>query len=224
MLISPEVPGSVVSLSDVSVTKTGISARLVTPPKPGLYRLAVSIHDRDGVAFGTRTQGRIPAFTVRVTAELSGTVSTIDRLVVAAGARVDLPVSVANTGHLAWVSSEPTQSVVGPFTVPMAGDAAALWGRWLRLDGSGVASDAAAARATITPRPGTTENVVLAVTAPLEPGSYLLVLDVVSPLFGSMAAIGGSPTVVRVQVTAPDTTGANGGDWPDRPGGRLPSR
>jgi hypothetical protein len=213
VLISPEVQGTVVSLSDVSVTKSGISAEVVTPLEPGLYRLVVSIHDRDGVAFGAPTQERIPALIVRVTGELSAVISATDRLSVAAGATVDLPVSVANTGHLAWVSGEPWQSIASPVTLPALGEwYPALVGQWMRPDGSAAGSETVAARATTYPSPGATEDVVLPLTAPLEPGTYLLLLDVVSPAYGSLTAVGGSPVVVRVEVTPPESGGARGID------------
>ncbi|MCJ7711905.1 MAG: hypothetical protein MUQ32_13870, partial [Chloroflexi bacterium] len=186
-----------------------ISAELVTPTEPGLYRLAVSIHDADGVAFDARTQEHIPALTVRVTGELSAVVSATDRLRVAAGSSVDLPVTVANTGHLSWVSGVLWQSVDGPLTTPAIGEwYSTLVGQWVRLDGSGATSETVAARATIRPLPGATEEVSLALTAPPEPGTYLLVLDVVSPLYGSLTAVGGSPMVVRVDVTSPEAGGA----------------
>ena len=172
VLISPEVPGAVVDLSDVKVTRSGISAELVTPSEPGLYRLVVSIHDGDGVAFDARTQEHIPALTVRVTGELSAVVSATDRLSVMAGARVDLPVAVANTGHLAWVFREPRQALTGTPALPVQREwHSALVGQWVRLDGLGAASEAIAAGATIEPLPGATEDVVLALTAPPEPGT-----------------------------------------------------
>jgi hypothetical protein len=224
-LITPELPDGVVSLSDVKVKGSVVSADVVAPLEPGLYRLVLSIHDSEGVAFDARTQERIPAFTVRVTGELSAVVSATDRLSVVAGARVDLPVTVANTGRLAWVSGELWQSVTGPLALPVPGESfSALVGQWLRLDGSGAASETVAARVTIQPPPGTTEEVLLALTAPAEPGTYLLVLDVVSPLYGSLTAVGGSPMVVRVEVTSPESGVAPGGGPANDIGGPQPSR
>ncbi|MCJ7710037.1 MAG: hypothetical protein MUQ32_04320 [Chloroflexi bacterium] len=186
------------------MTRSGISAELVTPLEPGLYRLAMSLHDSDGVAFDARTQEHIPALTVRVTGELSAVVSATGRLGVAAGARFDLPVTVANTGHLEWAPGVLRQA--GRPTTPALGST--LVGQWMRLDGSGAPSEAIAARATIRPLPGATEEVSLALTAPPEPGSYLLFLDVVSPLYGSLTAVGSSPLVVRVDVTHAESGGA----------------
>jgi hypothetical protein len=220
VLISPEVPGAVVDLSDVTAKGSTISAELATPDVPGLYRLVVTLHGSDGAAFSAETQDRIPAFNVRVTGELSAVLSAADRLSVVAGAGIDLPVTVANTGHLAWVSNQPRRPATGSPSRPERDDLyAALVGQWMRLDGSGVAQEAIAARAAIMPPPGATQEVMLSFVAPAEAGSYLLILDVVSPLYGSLMAVGGSTAVVRVDVTiSPDTGGESGGSPADRPG------
>ena len=206
VLISPEVPGAVVDLADVTVKGSTISAELSTPDVPGLYRLVVTLHGSDGAAFSTETQDRIPGFNVRVTGELSAVVSAADRLSVVAGAGIDLPVTVANTGYLAWVSDQPTRPATGSPSRPERDDLyAALVAQWMRLDASGVALETIAARAAVKPPPGATQDVMLSFSAPAEAGTYLLILDVVSPLYGSLMAVGGSTVVVRVEVTiSPD--------------------
>ena len=50
------------------------------------------------------------------------------------------------------------------------------------------------------PDPGKTELVSLHLTAPVQAGEYLLLLDVMSRLDGSLTAAGGDPVVVRVTV------------------------
>jgi hypothetical protein len=204
VLISPETPGAVVALSDVAVDGSALVAPLTTPLEPGLYRLVVSVHDGDGVAFEAATQARIPALIVRVTGVLSALVSTTDRLAVAAGATVDLPVSVANTGALPWVAAPTDGNGPGSAADLAAGSwGSVLVGQWLRLDTPGATAEPIAARATIHPDPGASEQVSLALAAPADPGSYLLVLDVVSPLYGSLTAAGGAPVAVRVAVGPP---------------------
>jgi len=225
VLISPEVPGAVVDIADVNVKGSSISAELTTPEAPGLYRLVVTLHDHDGVAFDAGTQDRIPAFTVRVMGELSAVISATDRLTVAPGAKVDLPVTIANTGHLAWDFNEPRQAATDTLAGPAPGEEyPELVGQWLRLDASGAPSQAVVARATIQPLPGTTEGAVLALTAPPEPGSYLLVLDVVTPLYGSLTAVGGPPMVVRVDVAPPDSEDSQGAGGLDPRGDPASSR
>jgi hypothetical protein len=138
--------------------------------------------------------------------ELSAVVSATDRLRVAAGADVSLPVTIANTGRLAWSFDAPAQAAVDPLTQPgPAVPYPELVGQWLRLGASGAALEAVTARATVEPLPGATEDALLALTAPSEPGTYLLVLDVVTPLYGSLTAAGGPPMVVRVEVVAPES-------------------
>ncbi len=41
---------------------------------------------------------------------------------------------------------------------------------------------------------------------PVEPGTYLLLLDVLTPESGPMSAMGGAPAIVRVTVNAPAPT------------------
>jgi hypothetical protein len=69
--------------------------------------------------------------------------------------------------------------------------------------------------------PGAREAYALEFEAPAEPGNYLLILDVVSPLYGSITAVGGDPVVVRVRVvpaaideTAAPDIGADGSTAP----------
>jgi hypothetical protein len=49
-------------------------------------------------------------------------------------------------------------------------------------------------------RPGARKRLVLDLTAPDPPGTYLLVLDVVIPEVGSLVALGLDPALVRVTV------------------------
>ena len=49
-------------------------------------------------------------------------------------------------------------------------------------------------------RPGTSVRVTFELTAPAAPGEYLLVLDVIDPATGSLAAAGVPPGIVRVSV------------------------
>jgi hypothetical protein len=54
--------------------------------------------------------------------------------------------------------------------------------------------------ATVRAEPGATSQVVLELVAPLEPGDYQLVLDIVSPLYGSLSAAGMPPVAIPVRV------------------------
>jgi hypothetical protein len=50
--------------------------------------------------------------------------------------------------------------------------------------------------------PGATADASIGLTVPSAPGEYLLLLDVVTPQRGSLAASGWQPALVRVTVTA----------------------
>jgi hypothetical protein len=112
-------------------------------------------------------------------------------------------------------------------TVQVANLGSATWGRpatrtdrGIRRDPARVASDArrAVGRAELLPAgrdasrrhgkldppagiaPGKTVTAQFNLTAPAAPGEYLIVLDVVDPEAGSMAALGIPPGIVRVTV------------------------
>jgi hypothetical protein len=53
--------------------------------------------------------------------------------------------------------------------------------------------------------PGGSAQVNLALTAPADPGDYLLLLDVVSPAVGPLSSVGSQPAIVRVTVGAAPT-------------------
>jgi hypothetical protein len=57
---------------------------------------------------------------------------------------------------------------------------------------------------TVAAPPGDTVQVALELTAPLAPGDYLLVLDIVSPLHGSLTAQGMPPIAIPIRVDPVD--------------------
>ncbi len=78
-----------------------------------------------------------------------------------------------------------------------------LVGRWLPLDAGASADDAVPAETRFSVAPGTSTAVTLALRAPSAPGTYLVVLDVRSPVLGSLAARGATPSTVIVVVAGP---------------------
>ena len=100
-----------------------------------------------------------------------------------------------SAGHLALADPVRGRAVANP--VPL------LVGRWVPLD-PGTAPEAAAAT-TFAPRlaPGQQAVVPLDLIAPTTPGAYLLLVDVVTPLHGSLAALGVPPAQIRVTVSPP---------------------
>ncbi len=213
-LVAAEVPGAVVRVSATSVTASGLAATVSAPEHPGLYRLVVTLHDPDGVAFDAATQEAIPGLVVRVTPALSATIGAPDRLELVPGSTASIPVAVLNSGEIPWYAPLPDGdpgAVVERLSEGTWG--ARLVGHWVSLEvdtetlGSGPMPDVVV---DISASPGETTNAELAVTAPSEPGAYLLVLDVVSPLYGSLTILGApEPTAVRVEVLAPSQVPAS---------------
>ncbi len=72
------------------------------PQTAGRYRLTVTLHDEDGVAFDAATQAMLPALSVRVTGDLDGAILAAPAMTLTAGSSVVLPVRVANLGKGAW--------------------------------------------------------------------------------------------------------------------------
>jgi hypothetical protein len=208
--VTPESPGDVVVLAEAKAGPKGLRATLEVPPTPGLYRLVTTLHGADDVALDASTQERIPALVVRVTGSLSAIITAPEHLAAVTGAALELPVAVLNSGAVPWgVVPEVSDPEEPGSEIPLASQPQ-LVGHWLRLDDSGGAGGRDVARARVEPAPGATERTMLNLVAPELPGEYLLVLDVVSPLAGSLTAAGGDPVVVRVTVEwpapAPSTT------------------
>ena len=208
-LVVPEVLGEVVTLVDVKRGKQGLTASVAAPDVPGLYRLVTTVHDAEGVALQTGAEGWTPALLVQVTRPISAVVTATDHVDVTAGSTVDLPVAVMNSGNTSWVSHERKTDTDERKARPSSDPKARLIGHWVRLDTSTSASGDAPVWASVGPDPGTTEIASLRFTAPLRPGEYLLVLDVMSRLDGSLTAVGGEPVVVRVTVTPRGTLGGS---------------
>jgi hypothetical protein len=203
-LVTPEVPGEVVAPIAVARAKSGIAVPVNVPATPGLYRLVATVHGSDSVAFDAATQALIPALIVRVTGPLSAAYRAAGAASAVAGEAFDLPVGVRNLGATAWGLG----AVVNPLRRQQSDPAqpAILVGRWIDLDGatggtpSGAAAADASARLPSGLKPGASAGVVLHLTAPKAPGAYLLLLDVVTPQSGSLAAAGVPPAIVRLVV------------------------
>jgi hypothetical protein len=80
-----------------------------------------------------------------------------------------------------------------------------LVARWVDLGGLGATTGLAGGVATsMLPAamlPGASVAVAIPLLAPVAPGEYLLVLDVVDPKTGSLAAAGVPPGIIRMTVT-----------------------
>jgi hypothetical protein len=212
-LVVPEQAGEVVAPVKATRLKTGgISVPVSVPVNPGLYRLVATVHQPDGVAYDASTQALVPALVVRVTGPLTATYAAPSTATAIADAPYVLDVRVTNLGRNAWGHAAQAHQVGAAEFEPA--ERATLVARWVDL-GAGLGSTPApgstatpaaagsAAYVSILPAglaPGASVPVRFQMVAPGAAGEYLLVLDVVDPRTGSLAAAGVPPGIVRVSV------------------------
>ncbi len=203
-LVVAERPGDVVEPVAVSVAGTAIGFDVTTPATPGRYRLAITLHDPEGVAYDAGTQASVPALLVQVAGALDAAIVPAGPTEVTAGAATTMPMWITNLGRAAWghpATVERAGRAGGPAT------AARVVGQWLAIGagegGQREAAALAAVGAELEPghEPGATAQVDLAVTVPTVAGEYLLVLDIVTPDGDSLVAAGRDPIVLRVTVS-----------------------
>jgi hypothetical protein len=196
------------ALSDLTDTHPAVGAAdirtipVTLPADTGLYRLVVTLHDPDRVAYNAATQDLVRALIVQVTGRTWVTYNAPDRVAATAGQALSIAIRVANTGSVAWgplplgkaVDPEPAQPEPQP----------QVTGHWLLLDGGSPAPASVDGFAGSVPAaylaPGSSAVVNLLATAPHQPGSYLLVVDLVTSDGTSLAAAGVPPLLVRVVV------------------------
>jgi hypothetical protein len=204
-LVTPEVLGEVVAPVAATRTAAGLSVPVRIPATPGLYRLVGTIHGQDGVAYDAATQALMPALIVRVTGPLTAVYDAPPVAFATAGGSFQLPVGVTNLGSSAWGTPAVPSRIGGAEGEPAR--RATLVARWVSIAGTDDGPPAADTTALLPAglAPGASANVVFGLTAPSEPGNYLLLLDVLTPRAGSLAAAGVAPGIVRVTVDAAST-------------------
>jgi hypothetical protein len=198
LLIQPERVGDVVQPVAGKYKKYGVDFEVEMPQAAGLYRLSVTLHDPDGVAYDAATQALLSSMLVRVVGPFDARVLATDAATLDAGTNVDLAVRVANLGTATWgeaaVVDHGRRGGGSPATY------AKVVGHWVALDGG--TGNLAPVNASLPTKlePGTTVDATLGLAVPAAPGQYLLILDVVTPGNGSLASVGVPPTMVRVTV------------------------
>jgi len=202
-LVVPEQFGDVVAPAALKVGKTSLAVPVTFPTAPGRYRLTVSLHDADGVAYDAATQAMMPSLIVRVTGDFDGAIQAVPTAQLTAGTGVALNVKVTNLGRTAW-GHEAIASTANLGAGAHA-QAANVVARWIPLLVSADVAADAATQTTKTDLPiglksGASVKATLDLTTPTAAGQYLLLLDIVTPERGSLVASGANPTLIRVTV------------------------
>ena len=205
-LVVPERIGDVVEPVTMQVSPRAMAAAVTLPEAPGSYRLTLTVHDADGVAFDAATQAAFPALIVRVTGDLDATFVAPERIETAVGAEVSIDPWIGNVGRVAW-GNEATDRRSG--TAAVRAQRPRVTAQWVAVGGSTAPKQMAAAASAGTAEdllgaavaPGDIVRARLALVAPAVPGEYLVLLDVVTPGEGSLVAAGVEPALIRVTVT-----------------------
>ncbi len=220
-LVMAERVGDVVAPVGLEVSKKYLSIKVTAPAAPGRYRLSVTLHDKDGVAFDDVSQAMVRSLIVRLTGPHDAGVVAPASVDLAPGDTHKLSVWVTNLGrgdwgHAAIPGERTVDNARNPSTIAQATHARIV-GTWVPLGGvDDPAQVEAAAAAAVTPTelpagfaPRDVIRAELVMYAPTTPGDYLLLVDILTPEIGSLAAQGVEPTVVRVHVAeAPAATPA----------------
>lgn len=205
-VVTAERLGDVIAPAALKIGQRQMTMHVATPAEPGRYRLTVSLHDKDGVAFDAITQAQLPALIFRVTGDLDAGFDAPAWLDLTPGATVDLSVPVANLGRHTWghVAFDDPRDPEG--SVPA--EAARMTGTWIALGplvdpAQEDAADAASVTSAELPAGFDTGSVAtpkLRLFAPTVPGDYLLILDILTPEAGSLTARGMEPPIIRVTI------------------------
>ena len=208
-LVVPEQVGSVVEPVRASRGTSGLGIDVAYPAAPGLYRLTATLHTTDGVAYDAATQALLVPVLVRVGGTMAVAYGAPATLSATAGVSVELPVRVLNAGSSRWdqTLAAPLSRVAGEPEVELRTTTVPplLVATWVSADGLEVPAPLTVRLDDAVSAPGGTSDAMLALLAPAEPGTYLLLLDVLTPESGPLSAMGGAPAIVRVTIneTAP---------------------
>jgi hypothetical protein len=198
-LVEPERFGSVVEPVRVGGGPTRIIVPITLPERPGRYRLVATLHDATGVAYDAATQALLPGVFIQVGGDLGARYLVGKTASAIAGERFELRTAVANVGATPWGHKR----IEVRNREAEAAEQATLVAHWVALTPS---TDALPPDIRIELPAGmefgATARVTLAGTAPTAPGEYLLVIDIIDPELGSLAAQGIEPGLVRVSVEA----------------------
>ncbi|HYO43832.1 MAG TPA: hypothetical protein VES19_11600 [Candidatus Limnocylindrales bacterium] len=205
-LVVPEQAGTVVTPAKASRGARGLSLAVTYPALPGLYRLTATLHTPEGVAYDAATQALLTPVLVRVGGTRAVAYGAPSTLVVTAAEASEVPVRVLNAGAMRWdqvVTAAPSR-IAGESGLELRTTTlpAYLVATWVAGDGTAVPAPVSIRLDDVVFAPGGAIEALLALQAPDAPGSYLLILDVLTPESGPMSALGSAPAIIRVTVNA----------------------
>ncbi len=203
-LVVPEAVGSVVEPVRATRGARGLSLKVRYPTEPGLYRIVATLHTPAGVAYDAATQALLTPMLVRVGGSMAVAYGTPPALDLAGGESRDIAVRVLNAGAVRWdqvVTLPPSRVAAEPVAANRTATLAPeLIATWLSVDGQAVPDPVRVRLDPVVAAPGGTVDAVLALAAPADEGSYLLLVDVVVPGSGPLSSFGSSPALIRVTV------------------------
>ena len=200
-LVQPEQLGSVVEPVAPRIGKTRIRVPVTLPASAGRYRLVLTLHDLTGVAYDAASQALVHPLIVRVGGALDAVYRVAPAIIADAGTAFALPAAVANAGSTPWGRAAAVRHRPRGGMEPTS---ALLVAHWVSATGGSPGADEpSAVRLPAGLEPGATAVATLELSAPATPGTYLLLVDIVVPDTGSLAAAGVEPAIVRVTVERP---------------------
>ncbi len=209
-LVEPEQIGAVVDVVPVARTSAGLKIQVTYPAAPGLYRLVVSLHTPSGMAYDAATQALLVPVIVRVGGPVAVAYGAPASIAVTAGNVTSVAIRLVNAGSERWdrlMPAAPITQIEVPGADPFIALPARLVATWISADGLAVPDPVAVLLGGTLAEPGGESSVVVELAAPAIPGSYLLLLDVLSPSRGPLSALGNAPAIIRVAVgEVPDPT------------------
>ncbi len=199
-LVARESTASRVDVVPATVAAGGLVGAVTLPAAIGRYRLEVTIHDRDGVAFPYAVQAAIPGLVVHVGGPGAAWLDAPPAVSVTAGTLASVQVVVTNGEAAPWGGCTSDPRRYGPDDGTVC-SAVRLVGRWVPLEGIGGAPPIV--RELAIPA-ASAQSSWLSGPVPTDSGTYLLVASLErSSGEGSPQVLGRPITVTVVVVSAP---------------------
>lgn len=201
MWIAPEQPGNVVETEIAKVTAERITAKLMVPSRPGLYRLTITLSSSDGLDLPPWVVKQPASYLVTVPSRIGVGVQVPGQLRTVIGRPAALNVTVTNTGSAPWMAPGPDAKnlQLSAWFVP----AAQVAGTPTPRQSSPIANLA----------PGASAHLTLKLQTPTVAGDYLLVLEITRGDGTLLDPDGSNARVIHVTVVVqPPTSGTDNGN------------